>query len=101
MFIVNQERDLILNLEEIGFMTVDRDRIIVNNRDFATYASDKRAREVFKDMIENLSPTLVFQNIGLPEDVDVAELMKTNNHLVVSEDVRIEQVNPIYKLPKE
>lgn len=99
MFIVNQDRDLIQNMDRIGFIEVRGCQIVTECGTIARYKTEDRAKEVFEDMITNLTPAIVLQNVDVPEDM--MEKISKSNFLIVNDDVNVEKINPIYQMPKE
>ena len=99
MFIVNQDETLVQNMNMIGFVEVRGCQIVTESGKIASYKTEDRAQEVFKDMIDNLAPAFVMENVNLPEDV--IKDMANSHFLMVKDDVTIEQINPFYRMPKE
>ena len=99
MFIVNQDETLIQNMDRIGFIEVRDCQIVTEYRTIARYKTEERAKEVFEDMIMNLAPAIVLQNVDVPENM--MEKISKSNFLIVNDDVNVENINPIYKMPKE
>ena len=99
MFIVNQDRDLIQNLDNIGFIQVRDRQIFTEAGQIAKYISAERAKEVFEEMINALHPAIVMQNVEIDEDM--MKQIQNTPFMVARDDVRIETVCPIYKMPLE
>lgn len=99
MFIVNQNGDYMQNLSNVGFIQVRGNRIVTESGEIARYADDDRAKEVFTNMVDALTPAIVMKNVDLPEDM----LMRIgrSNFLICKDDVTIEQIDPIYRMPRE
>jgi len=99
MFIVNQYRDLMQNLDNISFIQVRGKQIITGAGRIADYATAERAKEVFEEMINALSPAIVMQNVEI--DKEMMKQIQNTPFVVAKNDVRIETVCPIYKMPLE
>lgn len=99
MFIVNQDRDLMQNLDNIGFIQVRDRQIFTEAGQIAEYISAERAKEVFEEVINALSPAIVMQNVEI--DKEMMKQIQNTPFVVARDDVRIETVCPIYKMPLE
>lgn len=99
MFIVNQDRDLIQNMDRLGFIEVRDCQIVAECGTIARYKTEDRAKEVFEEMINALSPAIVMQNVEIGEDM--MKRIQNTPFIIARDDVRIETVCPIYKMPLE
>ena len=99
MFILNQKRDLLQNMDRIGFIELRGCQIVTECGAIAHYKDEERAKEVYEDMIMSLTPAIVLKNIDVPEDMQ--EKIANSNFLVVKDDVTVERINPIYEMPHE
>ena len=99
MLILNQKRDLLQNIDRIGFIELNGCQIMTECGSIATYKDEERAKEVFEDMIDNLTPAIVLHDVEVPEDM--IERIAKSNFLIAKDDVTVEKINPIYKMPYE
>lgn len=88
-----------MNLNNIAFIEVRGKQIVTGAGRIADYVTAERAKEMFNKMIDALSPAIVMQNVKIDEDM--MKKIQNTPFIVASNDVRIETVCPIYKIPLE
>ncbi len=100
MFIVSQSRDFLYNLNYMAYIKRQKNHICAaDGKELACYETDKRAKEVFEEMIETLSPAIVMQNVEIDEEM--MKRIQNTPFVIARDDVKIENVCPIYKMPLE
>lgn len=98
MFIVSQNGDFLYNLNYMVYIKRQKNHICAaDDKELACYETDKRAKEVFEEMINALSPAIVMQNVEIDEEM--MKQIQNTPFIVARDDVRIETVCPIYKMP--
>lgn len=99
MLIVSQNRDFLYNLNYMAYIKRQKNHIYANGKELACYETDERAKDVFEEMIETLSPSIVMQNVEINEEM--MKRISNTPFIVARDDVKIETINPIYKMPLE
>lgn len=69
MFIVNQDRDTTINLNNVKEIFVSQERIFADNTVIGKYKTEERTTQVYNEMLQILfSPYMMLKNAELPPD---------------------------------
>lgn len=69
MFIVNQDRNTTINLNNVKEIFVIQERIFADNTAIGKYKTEERATQVYNEMLQILfSPYTILKNAELPQD---------------------------------
>lgn len=86
MFIVNQSRNVTVNMRNTIAIEVDGKQILADGGLLGRYETEERAKEVYKEMLEVLfSPYLVLKNADMTHD-ELKKISFGNLILLKSED---------------
>lgn len=104
MFIVNQSKNITVNLRNTIEIEVDGKQILADGGLLGRYETEERAKEVYKEMLEVLfSPYLVLKNTEAPSD-ELKNFANGNVILLKSADREPEAKfydNGLYYMPEE
>lgn len=69
MFIVNQDKDTTINLNNAKEISVNQKRILVDGTTIGNYETEERADHVYNEILQTLfSPYMMLRNAELPPD---------------------------------
>lgn len=69
MFIVNQDRNTTINLNNVKEIFVIQERIFADNTAIGKYKTEERATQVYNEMLQILfSPYMILKNAEPPQD---------------------------------
>lgn len=69
MFIVNQDRNTTINLNNVKEIFVIQERIFADNTAIGKYKTEERATQVYNEMLQILFSTyMILKNAELPQD---------------------------------
>lgn len=69
MFIVNQDRNTTINLNNVKEIFVIQERIFADNTAIGKYKTEERATQVYNEMLQiSFSPYMILKNAELPQD---------------------------------
>lgn len=69
MFIVNQDRDTTINLNNVKEIFISQGRIFADNTVIGKYKTEERTNQVYNEMLQILfSPYMMLKNAELPPD---------------------------------
>ena len=105
MFVVSQNRKEVVNADNVRLFYVYRNIVVAQFRpgqetDLGKYVSDKRAEEVFEQMLKECFPpsTVIFQNVDMPSDF--LERIERENKKVIENAVFLEAPEQPVKFEK-
>lgn len=111
MFIVTQQRDMVLNADNLISVKVDGKRIIAvaetDDYVIGTYKNSERAGEVFRENLKNIfKPVLVMKNCKPDESFERLKEMFGTNEVCIIENIgdkaSVEFNNSgVYYMPEE
>lgn len=104
MFIVNQDRNTTINLNNVKEIFVIQERIFADNTAIGKYKTEERATQVYNEMLQILfSPYMILKNAELPQDA--MKNFANGNAILLKSAVREADVkfydNGLYYMPEE
>lgn len=104
MFIVNQQRNNTINLNNVKEIYIVRNRVSADEIVIGKYETEERAKQVYEEMLEVLfSPYIMLKNTEVPSD-ELKNIADGNVILLKSADREPEVKfydNGLYYMPEE